>query len=210
MSDIERLDEGISKSRLFSGPPLVAILDEPTTGVDPTARQQMQEVFLNATKSNLTIILTSHSMDEWYVHIRWSSDGEKDPFFSSSERVCNRLGIMVQGQLACLGTIQHLKSKFGQGYNIDIKVRSVPGDMFATGIQNVQSFLQSQRQFRIEVKETTHSTGSFQVEHATPAELFQLLEQHKRQLDIETYTISQTTLEQIFLSFGKQIRAKSQ
>ena len=149
-------------------------------------------------------------MDEWYAYIRWSSDGEKDPFFSSSERVCNRLGIMVQGQLACLGTIQHLKSKFGQGYNIDIKVRSVPGDMFATGIQNVQTFLQSQRQFRIEVKETTHSTGSFQVEHATPAELFQLLEQHKRQLDIETYTISQTTLEQIFLSFGKQIRAKTQ
>ena len=47
------------------GPPLVAILDEPTTGVDPNARQQMQEIFLNAIKSKLTIILTSHSMDEW-------------------------------------------------------------------------------------------------------------------------------------------------
>jgi len=47
------------------GPPLVVILDEPTTGVDPTARQQMQEVFINAVKANLTIILTSHSMDEW-------------------------------------------------------------------------------------------------------------------------------------------------
>ena len=30
----------------FIGPPLVAILDEPTTGVDPHARQQMQEIFL--------------------------------------------------------------------------------------------------------------------------------------------------------------------
>ena len=35
---------------------------------------------------------------------------------------------MVHGQLACLGTIQHLKSKFGQGYTIEIKVRSIPGD----------------------------------------------------------------------------------
>ncbi|CAF5162401.1 unnamed protein product, partial [Rotaria sp. Silwood1] len=60
---------GGTKRRLHTaialiGPPLVAILDEPTTGVDPNARQQMQEIFLNAVKAKLTIILTSHSMDE--------------------------------------------------------------------------------------------------------------------------------------------------
>ncbi|CAF4053914.1 unnamed protein product, partial [Adineta steineri] len=38
----------------------------------------------------------------------------------------------------------------------------------------------------------------------TPADLFELLEQNKQNLNIETYTITQTTLEQIFLSFGKQ------
>jgi ABC-type multidrug transport system ATPase subunit len=53
------------KFRDFLGPLLVAILDEPTTGVDRNARQQMQEIFLNAIKAKLTIILTSHSMDEW-------------------------------------------------------------------------------------------------------------------------------------------------
>ncbi|CAF3985967.1 unnamed protein product, partial [Rotaria sp. Silwood1] len=47
-------------------PPLVAILDQPTTtGVASNARQPMQEIFLNAVKAKLTIILTSHSMDEW-------------------------------------------------------------------------------------------------------------------------------------------------
>ncbi|CAF5063425.1 unnamed protein product, partial [Rotaria socialis] len=61
--------------QLRLGPPSVVILDEPTTGVDPFARQQMQEIFLNAVKEKLTIILTSHSMDE-------------------CERVCDRLGIM--------------------------------------------------------------------------------------------------------------------
>ncbi len=119
-----------------------------------------------------------------------------------SERVCNRLGIMVHGQLACLGTIQHLKSKFGQGYTIEIKVRSTDG----IAIKNIQTFLLSQRQYHVEIKETTHSTGLFQIEQSTPGELFQLLEENKEQLNIETYTISQTTLEQIFLSFGKQIR----
>jgi ABC-type multidrug transport system ATPase subunit len=125
----------------------------------------------------------------------------------SSERVCNRLGIMYNGQFACLGTIQHLKSKFGQGYTIEIKVRSLPNDATGTAMQNVQSFLLSQRQFQIEVRELAHSTGSFQIRQGTPADLFELLEQNKQQLNIETYTITQTTLEQIFLSFGKQINA---
>ncbi|CAF4386340.1 unnamed protein product, partial [Rotaria sp. Silwood2] len=170
----------------FIGPPLVAILDEPTMGVDPNARQQMQKIFLNAVKAKLTIILTSHSMDE-------------------CERVCNRLGIMVKGQLACLGTIQHLKSKFGQGYTIEIKVRSISDDTNIAPIHNVQSLLLSQKQYHVEIKETTNSTGLFHISQTTPAELFQLIEENKQQLNIETYTISQTTLEQIFLSFGKDI-----
>ncbi|CAF2823388.1 unnamed protein product [Rotaria sp. Silwood2] len=187
---------GGTKRRLHTaialiGPPLVVILDEPTTGVDPNARQQMQEIFLNAVKAKLTIILTSHSMDE-------------------CERVCNRLGIMVNGQLACLGTIQHLKSKFGHGYTVEIKIRSNIDDINATAIKNVQAFLLSQKQYHVEVKETTYSTGLFQIERSTPAELFQLLEENKQRLNIETYTISQTTLEQIFLSFGKQIHATTQ
>ncbi|CAF1480964.1 unnamed protein product, partial [Adineta steineri] len=186
---------GGTKRRLHTaialiGPPLVAILDEPTTGVDPNARQQMQEIFLNAVKAKLTIILTSHSMDE-------------------CERVCNRLGIMVRGQFACLGTIQHLKSKFGRGYTIEIKVHTTPEDANAVIIQNVQRFLLSQRQYQIEVKEITHSTGLFQCGQGTPAELFQLLEENKQQLQIETYTISQTTLEHVFLSFGKQIQTSA-
>ena len=112
---------------------------------------------------------------------------------------------MVSGQLACLGTIQHLKSKFGEGYTIEIKVRSTPGDATAAAIQNVRDFLLSQAQFQVLVREITYSTGSFQIGKGTPADLFEILEQNRQQLNIETYTISQTTLEQIFLSFGKQM-----
>jgi ABC-type multidrug transport system ATPase subunit len=114
---------------------------------------------------------------------------------------------MVNGQLACLGTIQHLKSKFGQGYTVEIKVRSVPGDITASAIHNVEAFLLSQAQFNVQVREKTHSTGSFQIRQGTPADLFELLEQNKQHLNIETYTISQTTLEQIFLSLGEQKHA---
>ncbi|CAF4017742.1 unnamed protein product [Rotaria sp. Silwood1] len=103
--------------------------------------------------------------------------------------------------------MQHLKSKLDRGYTVEIKIRSSIDDINPTTIRNVQSFLLSQKQYHVEVKETTHSTGLFQIEHSTPAELFQLLEENKQRLNIETYIISQTTLEQIFLLFGKQIRA---
>lgn len=116
---------------------------------------------------------------------------------------------MVHGQLACLGTIQHLKSKFGRGYTIDIKIRSMDNDSHGSAVQHIQTFLLSQARFKVITKETTYCTGSFQIEHATPAELFQLLEENKQRFNIETYTISQTTLEQIFLSFGKSIHVHS-
>jgi len=112
---------------------------------------------------------------------------------------------MFSGQFVCLGTIQHLKSKFGEGYTIEIKVHTTPDDTTGATIQNVQGFLLSQHQYEISVRELSYSTGSFQVRQGTPADLFQLLEQNKQQLNIETYTISQTTLEQIFLSFGRQM-----
>ena len=120
-----------------------------------------------------------------------------------SERVCNRLGIMVSGQFACLGAIQHLKSKFGEGYTVDIKVCSSSDSPNTTTIEDVHAFLSSHSKFPIVLKEATLSTGSLHVDADTPADIFELLERHKRQLNIETYTISQATLEQIFLSFGR-------
>lgn len=40
-----------------------------------------------------------------------------------SEALCSRLAIMVNGRFRCLGSIQHLKSKFGQGYSVIIKMK---------------------------------------------------------------------------------------
>lgn len=38
------------------------------------------------------------------------------------EALCNRLVIMVQGQLVCIGASQELKQRFGIGYDIHIKL----------------------------------------------------------------------------------------
>lgn len=41
------------------------------------------------------------------------------------EALCPRIGIMATGRLRCLGSAQHLKNKFGQGYQVELKVRLV-------------------------------------------------------------------------------------
>merc|ERR1712223_965144 len=82
------------------GNPPVVFLDEPSTGMDPMARRHMWE-FIRETMSGRCVLLTTHSMEE-------------------CEALCHRLAIMVKGQLRCLGTPQHLKSKFGNGYQLDL------------------------------------------------------------------------------------------
>ena len=38
------------------------------------------------------------------------------------EALCTRLVIMVNGKFKCIGSIQHLKSRFGQGYTVMLKI----------------------------------------------------------------------------------------
>lgn len=39
-----------------------------------------------------------------------------------AEALSTKIAIMVDGQIKCLGPVQHIKSKFGKGYEIEIKV----------------------------------------------------------------------------------------
>jgi len=38
-----------------------------------------------------------------------------------AEALCTKMGIMVNGELKCLGSVQHLKSKFGKGIEVEVK-----------------------------------------------------------------------------------------
>ena len=83
------------------GNPKLLLLDEPSSGMDPEARRNMWEVIAKVSETR-TVVLTTHSMEECEV-------------------LCSRMGIMVNGAMKCIGTSQHLKSKFGQGYEVQIR-----------------------------------------------------------------------------------------
>ncbi|TMW64124.1 hypothetical protein Poli38472_014241 [Pythium oligandrum] len=91
------------------GNPKIIFLDEPSTGMDPVSRRFMWDVIagISTRSKSATIVLTTHSMEE-------------------CEALCSRVSIMVGGQLRCLGSVQHLKSRFGDGLVFDVKMASPP------------------------------------------------------------------------------------
>lgn len=89
------------------GNPVILFLDEPTAGVDPSARRRIFTTLSRSQKDfNTAIVLTSHSMEV-------------------CEALCSRVAIMVGGTSCCMGPIQHLKSKYGTGYLVQIKLKKV-------------------------------------------------------------------------------------
>lgn len=93
------------------GSPRIIFLDEPSTGMDPVSRRFMWDVIADiSTRGKAsTIVLTTHSMEE-------------------AEALCSRVGIMVGGRMRCLGSVQHLKSRFGDGFVFDVKLRTPSAD----------------------------------------------------------------------------------
>ena len=80
----------------------MVFLDEPSSGMDPVSRRFMWDL-ITAERQRRSIVLTTHSMEE-------------------CEALCSRVGIIAMGRLQCLGGTQHLKSKFGGGYTIELSV----------------------------------------------------------------------------------------
>ncbi|KFZ65123.1 ATP-binding cassette sub-family A member 10, partial [Podiceps cristatus] len=104
-----KLSAGITRKLCFAmcmlGNPAVLLLDEPSTGMDLNGQRCVWKMIRAALKTKETgAILMTHYMEE-------------------AEAVCDRVAIMVSGQLRCIGSIQHLKNKFGKGYLLEIKVK---------------------------------------------------------------------------------------
>ncbi|XP_065775338.1 ATP-binding cassette sub-family A member 17-like [Muntiacus reevesi] len=163
------------------GEPVVIFLDEPSTGMDPVARRLLWGTVARARKSGKAIIITSHSMEE-------------------CEALCTRLAIMVQGQFKCLGSPQHLKSKFGSGYSLRAKIRSdgqqetLEEFKAFVGLTFPGSVLEDEHQGMVHY----HLPG----DDLSWAKVFGIMEQAKTTYMLEDYSVNQISLEDIFLSFS--------
>jgi ABC-2 type transport system ATP-binding protein len=73
--------------------PKIVFLDEPTGGVDPVTRRQFWDLIYEAADRGITVFVTTHYMDE--------------------AEYCNRLSMMVDGEMKALDTPYNLKKQFG-------------------------------------------------------------------------------------------------
>lgn len=101
--------------------------------MDPIARRFMWDVInkISIKDQSCSVILTTHAMEE-------------------AEALCSRIGVMVNGRLTCLGSSQHLKQRFGNGFEINIKTQfiqdSLLNDFISTNIEVFRPYFESMRE----------------------------------------------------------------
>ncbi|XP_026580909.1 ATP-binding cassette sub-family A member 8-B-like [Pseudonaja textilis] len=183
---IKTLAAGLTRKLCFAlsilGNPTLMLLDEPTTSLDPKGKRLVWRAIRTMLQEKEEgVILTTHHMEE-------------------AEVLCDRVAIMVSGQLRCLGSIQYLKSKFGKNYLLQIKVKGVEqGDLVNTQVLKI--FPQAARQERI----STLLAYKIPMEDALPlSRAFAMLEEAKQHFSLEEYSFSLNTLEQVFLELCKE------
>ncbi|XP_030064363.1 cholesterol transporter ABCA5 [Microcaecilia unicolor] len=184
----KKLSAGMKRKLCFAlsflGNPEIMLLDEPSTGMDPRAKQQMWKAMRAAFRSGeRAAILSTHYIEE-------------------VDALCDRVAILVSGQLRCIGTVQHLKSKFGSGYYLEVKV----ADMTETQKELLHKEI-------LQIFPNASRQGSFSalLSYKIPKEnvpslsqCFLRLEEAKCAFNIEEYSFSQSTLEQVFIELTKE------
>uniref|UniRef100_A0A3Q3DZJ6 ATP binding cassette subfamily A member 1 n=1 Tax=Hippocampus comes TaxID=109280 RepID=A0A3Q3DZJ6_HIPCM len=164
----------LSTAMALIGAPPVVFLDEPTTGMDPKARRALWNCILDVIKEGRSVVLTSHSMEE-------------------CEALCTRMAIMVNGRFKCLGSVQHLKNRFGDGYTIILRVAGPDPDLLP-----VMKFIESELSGST-LKEKHRNMLQYQLpsSRCSLTHIFFTLANNKHALKIEDYSVTQTTLDQV-------------
>ena len=196
----------LSTAIALLGGPAVLFLDEPTTGMDPRARRFLWGCINSVVKSGCSVVLTSHSMEE-------------------CEALCSRLAIMVNGSIKCLGSVQHLKAQFGSGYTVVLRVAGgvagvAAAERFvsetlpaATLTEKHHNMLQYHLSFsggKDSQLQSVHSKveghpvkGQGQESGQQLGQLFRAMEEAKGRGLLEDFSVSQTTLDQVFVQLAQ-------
>ena len=166
----------------FIGGSKVVLLDEPSSGLDVAARRHLWEM-LKKYKKNKIIILTTHFMDE-------------------ADYLGDRIGVMGDGQLQACGSSLFLKNTYGVGYGLTIvkKESNVSTEKLT---EVIQSHVQSAKLEGDISKEIKYILPKSEIDKFEG--LFQALEKDTEALGIESFGVSLTTLEDVFLKIGDQL-----
>ncbi|KAI4457978.1 atp-binding cassette transporter subfamily a abca [Holotrichia oblita] len=170
----------LSSAIALIGDPAIVFLDEPTAGMDPSTKRNLWNTLCRIRDSGKCLVLTSHSMEE-------------------CEALCTRLAIMVNGAFKCLGSTQHLKNKFSEGYMLTVKVKKSGGYLFNDeNIVPIERYIQTHFPSAILKENHQELLTYFIPDTSLPwSKMFGIMERGKREIDnLEDYSLGQSSLEQ--------------
>nr|CAI5865549.1 unnamed protein product [Callosobruchus analis] len=153
----------------------IVMLDEPTSGMDPSARRKLWDLMLK-NKTGKTILLTTHFMDE-------------------ADVLGDRIAIMAEGELKCCGSSFFLKKKYGSGYilTIDKGPRcDVPKitALLKSSVPDVELTSSSESEVTYTLPE--NRVSSFEA-------MLKQLESQSGSIGVQSYGISLSTMEEVFM-----------
>jgi ABC-2 type transport system ATP-binding protein len=96
MENLSRgMQQKVALARALLTAPVLLLLDEPTTGLDPRSKLEVQEFIREVRRvHDATILLCTHDLGE-------------------AELLADRVGILDRGELLCLGTSEELRRRYG-------------------------------------------------------------------------------------------------
>ena len=153
--------------------PELLILDEPTAGIDPPLRRSFWEYFRELNKKGITLLITTHYMDE--------------------AENCGKIGIMNNGNLIKLGSSKELKRSIYGGDVIELHVKASIDRVKAilSGNQNVLRIIPSHNAFLIVVEDSEKSLPII-------LEVFR-----KESIDVLSAKVVNFSLEDVFIKITK-------
>ncbi|XP_046856228.1 phospholipid-transporting ATPase ABCA3-like [Xenia sp. Carnegie-2017] len=158
----------------------VLMLDEPTSGMDPSTRMFTWKL-LEKYRDGRTILLTTHSMDE-------------------ADFLGDRIAIMAEGKVRCFGSSLFLKNHYSVGYHIvmvkepECKEHKID-ELVKEYVPNGQ--LDSRAGAELSYILPRESSRNFST-------LFSELETRRKELGIASYGASMTTMEEVFMKVGTE------
>ena len=161
----------------------VIFLDEPSSGMDITSRRNLWEILKKIIEKKI-IILTTHYMEEASV-------------------LGNRIGIMAEGVLKCIGTPLFLIEKYGKYLSINIhKEKGADNEkiinFFKSKSNGVEAEILTQE---ILIRIPKNKPGSDE-KNLDLQSFFSDLDNNVEKLKIRNYSASMPTLEDVFLNIG--------
>jgi ABC-2 type transport system ATP-binding protein len=148
-------------------------LDEPTVGLDPSARRTLLDYIKKQVKAGLTVFFTTHIMEE-------------------AEYLCDEIAIIDKGKILAFDTPAGLKQKYGGSKAIEIKLKDTSAESVLHLVNRVAN------NSDIKIPETnTFSIGSVNAQEMV-VKIFKLLSENGVQ--IESISMSPPSLEEVFLT----------